>query len=444
MRSVLEPTTLDLSLLSGEPALVGSVQRMYEVPQAPSDLFLCEALDNGSVFDVGTFFCIPGSGVARNTLRHHVFYELGRPEGWRELSRQTIGRYLDSKRAVDDLWESVTLSQCRDRGALTHHVGIVDSSTGAIISDRSDINSALVVIRRLPVVRPSRVFVNGALVYDYSGYWNSASKVVALENVVRLGAPGGSSIVDRYVSYSRAGQNVEGREFLGRYGLRPPLKSWSTLPGLACDWASKYEDQDRHLSTQDALLISGLSGARLLELVDLIRLCTIRLDMMLRPAGLTLWDVKWEIGVKDGTQLMVVDTIDHDSLRITFPAVAEAAECHIHLNKQAIRDYYRILHPEWHRALNDAKRRSQETGREGPFMDIYREGVAAGRYEPIPALDPAYAAIMRSKYEYVIRALRGHATDVEAKDLANAEIDYFAGRGALAEFVRQTSSMEIG
>jgi hypothetical protein len=54
----------------------------------------------------------------------------------------------------------------------------------------------------------------------------------------------------------------------------------------------------------------------------------------------------------------------------------------LHYNKQAMRDYYRIIHPEWFAGVNEAKKQAAAQG--GRFTDILRAGQAEGRWLPTP------------------------------------------------------------
>jgi hypothetical protein len=44
----------------------------------------------------------------------------------------------------------------------------------------------------------------------------------------------------------------------------------------------------------------------------------------------------------------------------------------VHFNKQAMRDYYKIMHAEWYNAVNEAKKIAAQSGR--PFRRFYPKG----------------------------------------------------------------------
>ena len=75
-----------IKLKLDKPYYIGSVQRLYNVPDHP-DFLISETTAGGSVFDVGTIFNIEGSDIGRASFRHLVFQELQNPEAWNDLSK---------------------------------------------------------------------------------------------------------------------------------------------------------------------------------------------------------------------------------------------------------------------------------------------------------------------------------------------------------------------
>lgn len=429
---------VNLDLLRTKPTLQGSVQKMYSILEGGTEYLLCEAVDDGSVFDVGRFFVIEGSGQARNTLRHQVFAAIGDPARWSNLDVDDQ-RYSD-KSYLNGLFGTAVMDTIRLRGAPTHHIGAVDSVTGRVDASSAASPSNLVVVERVPVVRPIRTHLHSDSVYDYSQYVEASSKVLALEQIVRLGLPGGSAVLSRFKELGGAG-SAEAAAHLARYGATLPLRSWSSISRPICDWQSKYEDHDRNLDPQEALYIGGISASDLTAIGQMLMLCSLMVDSVLSRGGLTLWDLKWEVAVRGGDPI-VVDTMDHDSMRITHPAPYKQITCHIHFNKQAIRDYYRIFHPDWIAAIRLAKQASERDADNRPFMELYRDGVRAGMYPSIPAIDPEYAELQARKYQYVTDIARDVADEDAGLSLAHAELAYYKSRGRLEqllEFVTPTT-----
>ncbi|WP_329087767.1 phosphoribosylaminoimidazolesuccinocarboxamide synthase [Streptosporangium sp. NBC_01469] len=430
--------SVDLAILNTAPTLQGSVQQMYSIKFEGEDAFLCRALDVGSIFDVGNFFSIPESGLVRNSLRHAVFTNLADPVGWRALTRDDLSRYFALPEMVERVYKSQTLDRLRQEGVKTHHLGAVHPETGEVLSG-AGVASDLVLIREYPVVRPVATQFLGSSIFDYHEYATARSKVLALEHVVRLGVAGGSWLLDQYRDLKHKGDESAAAEFSSYYGLGEDVAAWTALPSLACDWATKFEHYDRHLDLQEVLHISGISVSELNDVVDLVKLCTVRVEQMFSRAGLHLWDLKWEIAV-DGSEVVVVDTMDQDSMRITGVVQTGEAACHVHFNKQSVRDYYRILHPDWHAALGDAKEISNRQATPGGFITVYNDGVAAGNYPPIPELDPGFASLQGRKYRYVLDAVQGQAEPGLGTELAREEVEFYRARNALDSFIKRNAA----
>jgi phosphoribosylaminoimidazole-succinocarboxamide synthase len=430
---------VDLALLSAGPTLTGSVQRMYAIHERGKEYLLCEACDDGSVFDVGRFFIIEGSGQARNTLRHQVFAAIGDPARWTNLMVEP-GRFSDEN-YFNRLLRSETMGELKLRGAPSHHIGAVDPITGRVDHSSTARPSPLVLIERMPVVRPLRTHLHCDSVYDYSAYAKATVKVIALEQIVRLGLPGGSAVLNRFREFGGAGF-PKADMHISRYGAALPLRSWSRLARPVCDWQCKYEDHDRNLDPQEALYISGISARQLSTVGDLLVLCSLMVGSILARGGLTLWDLKWEVAAS-GDQFIVVDTMDHDSMRVTHQVQYQGDRCSIHFNKQAIRDYYKIFHPDWINAVRDAKQASVRGAENRPFMQLYTEGVDRGTYPAIPALDAEYADLQARKYQYVTDVARGSADQGVGLDLAQRELSYYEQRGRLAELIEYVVPMPV-
>ena len=317
-------------------------------------------------------------------------------------------------------------------GVHTHHIGLVEQTTGRVICDLdTDARSDLVLVRKFPVIRPDRAVVLRTPVYDYHDYVLAETKVIALEHVVRLGVPSGSSIIDRYNALIERGDQRSASMLLDYYNLQSGKPApWTRLAAPACDWATKFEDQDRHLSLQEAVHISGLPVQIMVNAVDLIQLCALKVESIFHAAGLQLWDLKWELAY-DGSGIVLVDTLDQDSMRVTYQTRHENVSCYVHFNKQAIRDYYRVLEPQWYAALNTAKKASAVSADAESFMDIYRRGVESNEYPDIPKLDDEFAAIQGAKYEFLYDAACGRASASDAEALAAQELKYYQKHGAI-------------
>ncbi|MBK8092481.1 MAG: hypothetical protein IPK32_11020 [Verrucomicrobiaceae bacterium] len=415
------PTKIDIHSFV-EPIYRGSVQTLYAVPSHPG-LVVCETTEAGSVFDVGSIFKIEGNDLNRAAFRHAMYSRLGKPETWQRVKSAI------EKTPMDDAWrrELLTgpLESMLERGATTHHVGMLDSVTGELVREGMPANpSCLNVVRRFPVMHPPQRTLLGTHVFDYMQFHQSGTYVVPLEYIVRFGVTSGSSVLKKYQGLSDSAKRAYEQEL----GLSGPMRVWEMLERPVYDLTSKYEPEDRAVSKQEALLMSGLSSQAFLDTVKMAILGGWAVRELLESAGLLLWDLKWEFAV-DGEELLFVDTIDADSFRGTSFLDVDGRRLVIHFNKQAMRDYYRLVHPEWYAGINEAKQQAQRSG--VPFKQTLREGQAAGKWPATPVVDAEFLALQARK----TALLREHV--LAERDAAAIRVDLAAAGRAETEFYRQ-------
>ena len=396
--------TVDLADLRRQAAVIhGSVQDIYHWGHDGRAYLVAEATDSGSAFDIGTFFTIPGSGRSRTELRHAVFLRLADPAAWKALRRSDVDACCSGE-VAERRWADARFQRLCARGVPTHHVGLIDEETGRVTSDF--VPTRAVLIEEYPVIKPVHFSRLGHSAWDYHRYHLEDRKLVDLEHIFRLGSPAGSSIELRYRKAAASGDPAEARRVLDGLGLSRPVVPWGRFDNMVYDCSTKFEDHDRYLGWQEIVHISGVDHQLLDSIIELLACCTIMVNRIFSELGFILWDMKWEAAV-DGDEVVVVDTVDHDSIRITSDEVIDGRHCYTQFNKQAVRDYYRILHPEWIAALDDAKGRAEGDPAARTFRGIYDQGVALGEYPPIPVLDPGFAAIQTRKYEAVAGGASG-------------------------------------
>ena len=427
------PTHLDLSKL-GDPVYRGSVQNLYAVPDHPG-FVVCETTPAGSVFDVGSIFNIEGNDLNRALFRHAMYSRLAKPETWRRVKASVEAA------PMDDVWRKELLSgpmeTMLEYGAVTHHIGMVDAKTNEIVRDGMPENpSCFNVVRRFPVMHPPQRQLLGAYVFDYAQFQQSATYVVPLEYIVRFGVTSGSSILKKYTSLSEAAKRVYEQEL----GLSKPMSTWEMLERPIYDLTSKYEPEDRAVSKQEALLMSGLSGDDFLHTVKMAILGGWAVRELLESAGLLLWDLKWEFAV-DREELLFVDTIDADSFRATTFLEIEGRKLVIHYNKQAMRDYYRLVHPAWYAGINEAKRQAQRIGQ--PFKQVLQAGQAEGTWPQTPVVDPEFLDLQARKTalirEHVLAERDAAAIRSDLKVTGEAEVEFYRRRGLFSDLMAVNS-----
>jgi phosphoribosylaminoimidazole-succinocarboxamide synthase len=415
------PTHLDLSKL-GEPLYRGSVQNLYAVPDHPG-FVVCETTPAGSVFDVGSIFNIEGNDLNRAIFRHAMYSRLGQPETWQRV------KVAIEKTPMDEAWRQELLSgpmeQMLESGAHTHHIGLPKNP------------SCYNVVRRFPVMHPPQRHLLGTHVFDYAQFHQSATYVVPLEYIVRFGVTSGSSILKKYQSLSESAKRAYEQEL----GLSKPMGVWEMLERPIYDLTSKYEPEDRAVSKQEALMMSGLSSEDFLHTVKLAILGGWAVRELLESAGLLLWDLKWEFAV-DREELLFVDTIDADSFRGTTFLDVEGRKLVIHYNKQAMRDYYRLVHPDWYAGINEAKAQAQKIG--VPFKQVLKTGQNDGQWPQTPVVDIEFLDLQARKTalirQHVASERDAAAIRAELQATGEAEVEFYRQRGLLGELLKANAA----
>jgi phosphoribosylaminoimidazole-succinocarboxamide synthase len=378
---------INLKSLSN-PDYVGSVQNIYFLKDYP-EFMICETTTGGSVFDVGTIFHIPDSDIFRAALRHKIYTSIGDKEEW--------------KRLVGVIPENLK----------THHIGMIDSKTGEIAEKTFPENiSRFNVVKKYNVIKPKQIKINNLLLWDYSNIFSKDRYVIPLENIVRFGITPSSSIYKKFLKMS----DIEKEKFLKEYGEKN-IEPWKFFNEPKVDFTTKYEPEDRALSYQEAFYISGLTGEEYSRLFELTKLCSKFVKAFFAQIGLDLWDLKWEFA-KEGNDLVVVDTIDTDSIRVTM----KIENKYIHFNKQAIRDYYIKIHPDWIKEINSSKELAKKTGR--PFQEYLEK-----KFPTAPEIDKNFIQIQRAKLETIYKFVTGQIDKIIAKEnlkeIGKKELEYF-------------------
>ena len=391
-----------------------------------------QTTERGSVFDVGALFEIPGHDVNRAVFRHVLYTRMGDTAIWKEVRKSIEGndRFSDAYRG--ELLEG-PMDEFSSLGALTHHVGMLDANTGELAAGGLPENpSAYNVVRKFKILKPGSVNLLGSKLVDYSDYPRENGFVVPLEFIVRLGITSASSV---YRSYLRM-NDTDRRAFESELGVNRPLEAWEFLERPVTDFTTKFEPTDRMLSKQEALVTSGLSGRLFIKGTKMAVLGALAVQQMLDGLGLSMWDIKWEFA-RDMDDLVYVDTIDTDSFRATLALEFAGKKLHCHFNKQSIRDYYRLLHPDWIEAISDAKKIAAAAG--GDFTEILREGQSEGQYPENPEIDAGFRDLQVEKFGVISRFMLGECDLQGARDTleecGKREIGFYEEKDLLKELI---------
>ncbi len=414
----------------GEPFYEGSVQRLYAVPGDDS-IMVTQTSSRGSVFDVGALFEIEGHDVNRALFRHLLYSRMGNPEIWKRARNaiETDGNLSDDFRA--ELLHG-PLEYCCERGARTHHEGMLDAVTGEICREGAPENpSACNVVRKYQILKPTRTEFLGAHLFDYSHFSHEDGFVVPLEYIVRFGITSASSVYRKYAAMDEMGRRAFEREL----GVTRPLEAWQYLEKPVGDFTSKFEPEDRMVSKQEALAMCGLSGEQFVASGKMAILGAWVVRQLVEEIGMLMWDIKWEFA-KDGDDLVFVDTIDTDSFRATMFLDFEGEKFVNHYNKQAMRDYFALLHGDWISAIKEAKELGQKEG--VAFTEILKVGQEREEYPGTPTVSAEFLEIQKRKMaairDYMLGVVEANAVRANLEKRGIEEIEFYRDRGHLDGF----------
>jgi phosphoribosylaminoimidazole-succinocarboxamide synthase len=176
--------------------------------------------------------------------------------------------------------------------------------------------------------------------YDYATYHErgETNYVIPLEIVFRNRVPVGSSLRSR-------------RE-PAHFDL--PLDEWPQhpvdLPKPIVEFSTKFEEQDRYVTRDEAAEIAGIANLDRLE--EIAKSVNEVLTAEAQKRGFTHEDGKIECLFHDGI-IKVADVVGtFDENRFTYDGVE--------ISKEAIRQYYKSADTEWVNAVSDAKRSATE------------------------------------------------------------------------------------
>lgn len=408
-----------------EPFYEGSVQQLYEVP-GDRRFMVTRTTSRGSVFDVGALFEIEGNDVNRALFRHILYSRMSDPATWEDVASG-----IESEQELDPEFRREILAgpleRCRVHGTRTHHEGMLDAETGEVAATGiPEYPSACNLVRRYQILKPTRTEMLGAHLFDYSRFPHEDRFVVPLEYIVRFGITSASSVYRKY----RAMDEGSRRSFERELGTNGPLEAWQYLARPIGDFTSKFEPEDRMVARQEALTMSGLDGEQFVASGKMAILGAWAVRRLVERIGLRLWDIKWEFA-RDGEDLVFVDTIDTDSFRATLFVAEEGESFVVHFNKQAMRDYFILLHADW---IADIGRAKEEGRRAGvAFTEILAAGQEEGRFVPTPDVDPAFLELQVEKMtairEFILEEDDPASVRRRLEETGRREIGFYRARG---------------
>ena len=314
----------------------------------------------------------------------------------------------------------------------THHEGMLDAVSGEVVRGEVPTNpSAYNVVRKYQILKPTRSEFLGAHLFDYSQFPHEDGFVVPLEYIVRFGITSASSVYRKYQAMDEKSRQA----FENELGATRPLEAWQYLENPIGDFTSKFEPEDRMVSKQEALVMSGLSGRQFVDSGKLAILGAWAVRQLVEEIGLLMWDIKWEFA-KDGDDLVFVDTIDTDSFRATMFLDFEGERYVNHYNKQAMRDYFTLLHSDWIADVKAAKERGQQEG--VAFTELLEQGQDAGDFTATPEVEADFLDLQEKKMtairEYMLGGAVAKEVKVRLEETGSAEIEFYQAKGVLDGF----------
>ncbi len=397
-------------------AYQGSVKNVYGDSQDPHVNYFAFT-DDYSIFDWGKMpDAIQNKGKSLSILGGFFFNHLASPKSWQDLvNSQALKPF--SPEFLQGLFESEAAKALLQSGMNSHFLGWIHPETGESLSlsDMASLEPApLMKVQAIEVHRPERIVLDHQVGYDYSrpalqNQHIDVPRLIPLEVIFRFGMPEGSSLQQRLDNIPDYAQTLGLSEI-------PEANQYFERPVL--EFFTKLESTDRFLSSQEALLLSGLNAQLFHRLYDTALLLALWLFNCFHQCPIELWDGKFEFAIGPNG-IILVDSIGPDELRLKHRGV--------HLSKEAIRQFYRGS--TWEKALKEAKAKSLLN----PHADW--KALCIDYMQTLPApLSPKGKAWVDNLYGAIANTVIGTPIIPQSRTLADLiqELPAITSEGALA------------
>lgn len=188
-----------------------------------------------------------------------------------------------------------------------------------------------VLVEKIGVYRPERITEGGRNYYTYPKSMERPY-LIPLEVVFRFEVCAGSSFIKRHADkHYQVGHRFE----------KPYIEMFT-----------KLEDKDRPLSNEEALKISGLTTAQFEEVIWKTSEVALILQTWFADKGIRLMDGKLEWGLFSDGEVILVDAIGPDEMRLEKNGMQ--------LSKEVLREFYRAT--SWYTDLEKAKEEGETKG----------------------------------------------------------------------------------
>ena len=309
------------------------------------DAVAFEYSDAYSVFDWGRMpDLLACKGEALAILAAHWFEKLENPETWREFSKTPEA--LELRRGNRFGTEFIELGEkLQKEGLRTHYLGLAHSPESEPQSClKSPHPVRYLVVKQVAIEKPKMGTVLGRAVPEYKASASHVAKLIPLEVVFRFKCPPGSSLVGRVAADP---------SYLVTRGFNVTSVDENSLwhfPLL--EMFTKLESSDRPVGLSEGLAISGISADQLNEVLFKTAWVSALLRHFCSKKSLELADGKLEWAVEPNGQIILVDAVGPDELRILKKG--------IQLSKEFLRGFYR--NTPWYEMVTQAKQRAEVSG----------------------------------------------------------------------------------
>jgi hypothetical protein len=103
-----------------------------------------------------------------------------------------------------------------------------------------------------------------------------------------------------------------------------------------------------------------------------------------------------------------------------------------------MRDYYRLVHPDWYAGINEAKAQAQKIG--VPFKQVLKTGQNDGQWPQTPVVDIEFLDLQARKTalirQHVASERDAAAIRADLQATGEAEVEFYRQRGLLGELLK--------
>jgi len=256
---------------------------------------------------------------------------------------------IDKKGTALAMMGAYSFDMIRDSSLYSHYIEMVDEK-GKLVSPFGLLYSTLENSSNRMKIQLTRKFPidNNYAAYQKPGLDNY---LLPLEIIFRNGLPKGSSVFRRIKEAKEKGDEQGLENILNNLGLTKEPKEGEFLPRPKCEFTTKFEEQDRHLSYEEALRISGLDIEKFADVLKYAAKANEVITERAKKVGLKHYDGKIELMKYGGIMLVdVVGTFDED--RFSYDGVQ--------VSKEILRQWY--AKTPWGQEVMAAKKKASEEG----------------------------------------------------------------------------------